>query len=144
MSAQTSSNRQRVHQFIEQCWNQQQLNTVDEFLAEDYSDHAYQPANRYGLVATMEILRVSFPDHCHHILQTVAEADRVVLQLRFRASHLGEFRGIAATGRLVDVAVYRMYRLQAGQIAEHWALFDTAGLFQQLQTSLDTQKACQR
>ncbi len=144
MSEQTTINRQRIQQFIAQCWNQQQLNTIDQFLTNDYVDHAYQPANQAGLIATLKQLGQSFPDHQQHILHTVAEADRVMLQLRFRATHLGEFRGIAATGQAVDVAVYRMYRLVQGQIAEHWALFDTAGLFQQLQVVLDGQKACQR
>ncbi|WP_110513062.1 ester cyclase [Herpetosiphon llansteffanensis] len=144
MSEQITINRQIVHQFIEQCWNQKNLNSIEQLLSNDYVDHAYQPANQAGLIAILEQLGRSFPDHQQHILQTVAEADRVVVQLRFRATHLGEFRGIASTGQTVDVAVYRMYRLTQGRIAEHWALFDTAGLFQQLQVSLDGQKACQR
>lgn len=144
MSEQITINRQIVHQFIEQCWNQKSLNSIEQLLSNDYVDHAYQPANQAGLIATLEQLGRSFPDHQQHILQTVAEADRVVLQVRFRATHLGEFRGIAPTGQTVDVAVYRMYRLTQGRIAEHWALFDTASLFQQLQVSLDGQKACQR
>lgn len=144
MSEQITINRQIVHQFIEQCWNQKNLNSIEQFLSPDYVDHAYQPANQAGLIATLEQLGRSFPDHQQQILQTVAEADRVVLQVRFRATHLGEFRVIAPTGQTVDVAVYRMYRLSQGRIAEHWALFDTAGLFQQLQVSLDGQKACQR
>ncbi|KPL90528.1 ester cyclase [Herpetosiphon geysericola] len=144
MSEQITLNRQIVHQFIEQCWNQKNLNRSEQLLSPDYVDHAYQPANQAGLIAILEQLSRSFPDHQQQILQTVAEADRVVVQLRFRATHLGEFRGIAPTGQTVDVAVYRMYRLAQGRIAEHWALFDTAGLFQQLQVSLDGQKACQR
>lgn len=144
MSEQITINRHIVHQFIEQCWNQKNLNSIEQLLSPEYIDHAYQPANQAGLIAILEQLGRSFPDHQQQILHTVAEADRVVVQLRFRATHLGEFRGIAPTGQAVDVAVYRMYRLEQGQIAEHWALFDTAGLFQQLQVSLDGQKACQR
>ncbi|WP_177237582.1 ester cyclase [Paenibacillus sp. 1_12] len=47
-------------------------------------------------------------------------------------THLREFRGSGPTGHPIEAAVYREYFIKDKQIAEHWALFDTATLLMQI------------
>ena len=46
--------------------------------------------------------------------------DKVVVRARFLGTHTGDFNGIAATGKSVDLPFMIIYRIEAGKIAEHW------------------------
>jgi ketosteroid isomerase-like protein len=45
---------------------------------------------------------------------------------RARGTHKGNFSGLTATGKPVDAAAFQLYRIQNGQLAEHWELADYA------------------
>ena len=128
----TAASAELVQQFVAAVWNRANPTAADELLHPAYVDHAYQPANRGGLEATLAQLNTSFPDHHHTIEATVAQGDLVVLRMRLRATHEGAFRGTPPTGNPVDVAVYRTFRVADSRIAEHWALLDTAALLRQI------------
>jgi predicted ester cyclase len=137
-------NTRLVLQFVDEFWNRANATAADLFLSATYVDHTYQPANREGLVQTLTQLSISFPDHVQTIEAHVAQDDLVVLRMRLRATHLGDFRGTPPTGNPIDVPVYRMYRIASGQIAEHWGLLDTATLLRQIGTTPTPQNACAR
>ena len=127
------ANKALVSQFIEEVWNARNPAAADNFLALDYLEHAYQPPTLDGLRQAIMGMAAAFPDYVFTIEDLVAEADTVVARMRMRATHGGPFRGTAATGRAVDAAVYRMFRLVDGKIVEHYALFDTATLLRQIE-----------
>ena len=62
----------------------------------------------------------------------VAEGDKVVVRATMRATHKGEFMGIAPTGKEVTISLMLIYRLANRKIAEHWMVMDALGLMQQL------------
>jgi predicted ester cyclase len=62
----------------------------------------------------------------------VAEGEKVMVRARLRATHAGEFMGIPATGRQIDVEVALIYTLMNGKIVDHWMLVDSLSLMQQL------------
>ncbi|MFC3803045.1 ester cyclase [Cohnella sp. GCM10012308] len=128
--------------FIERFWNEGDSACVAQYLTDDYLDHAYEPDNADGLLAMAERLRTAFPDQRSTVESVTAEADRVVVRLRMKGTHLGTFRGKAATGLPIDAKLYREYRVANGRIAEHWALFDTAALLRQIGAELSEQPAC--
>ena len=68
-------------------------------------------------------------------VQQVAEGDRVVSQMVFRAVHTGPVFGKPPTGRVVSLASIRIDRFEDDKIAEHWSVADMAGFMQQLQPS---------
>jgi steroid delta-isomerase-like uncharacterized protein len=142
--ADPTTNTNVVLQFVEEFWNRGNAAAADAFLSPNYVDHAYQPADRNGLLQTLAQLGNVFPDAVQTIEACVAQGDLVVLRMRFRATHQGDFRGTPATGNPVDVSVYRMYRIADGQIAEHWALLDTATLLRQISAAPTPQNACAR
>jgi predicted ester cyclase len=62
----------------------------------------------------------------------IAEGNKVFVQARMRATHTGNFMGIPATGRPVDIPVALVYQIANGKIVAHWMLSDNMGLMQQI------------
>ena len=121
-----------VLNFIETVWNGNNADAADRFLTPTYHDHAYNGGDANALKTVVRELGVAFPDQRQAIEDLVASDDRVMLRIRLQATHTGPFRGMAPTGRAVDVRVARWFRLEDGPIAEHWALLDTSSLLRQL------------
>jgi steroid delta-isomerase-like uncharacterized protein len=105
----------------------------DEIVALDYDDHlAGQGRGREALKKYFAGLRAAFPDLRLPITAVVAEDDRVAVLNAVRGTQLGDFGGRPASGRKIDVMAFQLYRIQNGQLAEHWEVADFATLARQL------------
>jgi predicted ester cyclase len=62
----------------------------------------------------------------------IAEDDKVVLRATFRATHAGEFAGVAPSQRGVTQPFIIIYRIRDEKIVDHWLAVDMLGLMQQL------------
>jgi steroid delta-isomerase-like uncharacterized protein len=110
------------------------LQVLDEIVAEDYDDHlAGQAPGRETLKKYFAGLRSAFPDLTLPISAIVAEGDRVAVLNSVRGTHKGEFIGLKPTGRRIDAMAFQLYRIENGQLAEHWEVADFALLMRQLQ-----------
>ena len=78
------------------------------------------------------MLRNAFPDMHAVIHDQIAEGDKVVTRKSLRCTHLGDFIGIAPTGKAVSIEVIDILRLVDGKIIEHWNTVDLFGLLHQL------------
>ena len=58
----------------------------------------------------------------------IADEDRVAARLTAVGTHLGEFRGIPATGRRITTETFDIVRVADEKIAERWTIFDRGGL----------------
>ncbi len=88
-----------------------------------------------GRDATFELIRGfyrSFPDYTHDIEEIIAEGDRVAVRVVLRGTHLGEYKGVAPTGRQVKYAGTYMGTVIDGVLTEVWSLDDEINLFLQL------------
>ena len=63
----------------------------------------------------------------------IAEGDRVVYRWTAQGVHLGEYMGIAATGKAVTMTGIMLLRIENGKIAERWSNADQVGLVCQLE-----------
>ena len=88
--------------------------------------------DRQQVEANERSFAVAFPDVSRRIDELVAEQDKVVARLTVRGTHMGEFSGVAPTGRAVQVSAIVIYRVVAARIAESWVEADFMGLFAQL------------
>jgi steroid delta-isomerase-like uncharacterized protein len=139
-----TGNIEHIREFVDVIWNRRQVDAINDYLAEDYLDHAYQPGNVQGLLAMLNELGAAFPDARQDIETITAQDDMVVCRMHLQATHTGAFRTSPAGGNRVSVALYRSFRLHEGKIAEHWALLDTAGLLRQIGTGASEVNACRR
>ncbi|MEK3720550.1 ester cyclase [Paenibacillus sp. FSL H8-0034] len=136
------ANIELVRDFIETFWNQQKLDCIETVLTADYVDHAYTPQTAEGLEQMAIVLNTAFPDQHSTISEIIAQGDKVMVRMVMRGTHLGAFRGTAPTGNRIEATIYREYVIRDGQIAEHWALFDTATLLRQIGAQLSFDNAC--
>jgi len=137
-----SPNVRLVKTFMQSVWSDMNPDLLGQFVSASFVDHAYSPADKAGHANMVKIFSGAFSQAKHIIEQCTEQDDRVVIRLRIKALHTGQFRDIAATGNTIDVTQYRTFRIAEGQIVEHWALFDTASLLQQLQPTVVVAGTC--
>lgn len=86
------------------------------------------PAIRQGLQA----LRAAFPDIVYTVEAQLAEGDLVASRYRGTGTHLGDWRGVPASGRRFSYTGILIHRFEGGKIAEFWGQADLLGLLRQL------------
>ena len=112
---------------------------VDGFgalLADDFVEHEELP----GLAPTKEGVKdffkaylAAFPDLRMTAEDVLASGDKVVARVRATGTHQGEFMDIPATGKSIDVQLVDIIRFGDDGLAhEHWGVFDTMTMMQQL------------
>ena len=79
----------------------------------------------------VEVIK-AFPDIRHHILDIVAEGDKVAIRFNITGTHEGEFQGILATGKKVSVDGTDFLTIIDGKIVEEWLNSDMMGLLHQI------------
>ena len=62
----------------------------------------------------------------------IAEGDKVVARWRSRATHRGDYMGIAPSGKEVEFTGISIYRIEGNKIAESWSVEDQFGLMRQI------------
>ena len=80
----------------------------------------------------MGFIKPAFPDQHITVEFDVASGDKIAAQLHWTATHTGEFVGIPATGRTIDVHGTGIFRIVDDKIAEVWVQEDFLGIYQQL------------
>jgi steroid delta-isomerase-like uncharacterized protein len=108
---------------------------AEEIIHPDFYDHTNPPGMQHGLdghKAIVRLFRAAFPDSDWSIEDLVAERDRVVARTVFRGTHLGDFFGMPASGKRVEVHGVHVMRIVDGKIAEHWGSNDDLGLMRQI------------
>jgi predicted ester cyclase len=76
--------------------------------------------------------RRGFPDVISTIEDLIAEGDKVVARWRSRATHQGDYMGIAPTGNRVEFTGISFYRIEGGKIVQSWNSEDRLGLMRQI------------
>ena len=64
--------------------------------------------------------------------EVVEAGDRVTVRWTGHGVHSSDLIGVPATNRAFSVDALSLLRIADGKIAEHWCVWDTAGLFQQI------------
>ena len=134
-------NKRAIRQMVQAVWTDHDISALATYWTEGCLNHAAPEANRVGLDA----LRVyhegfltgflpAFSNARIEFVQQVAEGDRVVSQMLFRADHTGPLFGNPPTGKAVTLSSIRIDRFEGGKIAEHWSVADMLGFMQQLGT----------
>lgn len=107
----------------------------DELMHPDFVDHTPSPAfppTRDGARSLYRAFRDAFPDMVATIDFQTAEGDLVTTRKTYRATHRGDFLGIAVTHASVDFDVIDVLRVRDDRITDHWGVMNIASLMQQL------------
>jgi steroid delta-isomerase-like uncharacterized protein len=127
-------NKALFRRLIDELWNGGRLEAADELFADD----AYSPSmpglprGPEGVKQVVSMFRAAFPDLTIAIDDLVGEGDTVVGRLTERATHKGEFMGVAPTGKPITLTEIAINRYLNGKIVESSFELDMYGLLQQL------------
>ena len=123
-----------VREFVEEAQGRGNIEVVDDYLAPDFVDHSasgFSP-DREGVKQLFGALHAAFEDFRVVIHGQVAEEGKVVTRKTFHGIHQGEFMGVPATGKPVEINVIDILYVDGGRITDHWTQVDLLGLMQQL------------
>jgi steroid delta-isomerase-like uncharacterized protein len=110
------------------------LALVDELFAEDFVLHfpGYPPMDREGFKMLIDAFRSGFPDLTVSLEEQVVEGNKVTNRVTIRGTHQGDFNGVPASGKSIEVPAINTMRIENGQIHEIWGLPDVLGLMMQI------------
>ncbi|MEZ0285899.1 MAG: ester cyclase [Thermoleophilia bacterium] len=105
-------------------------------LADDFVEHEESPGlapTRDGVMDFFRMYVAAFPDLRMTPEDVLASGDKVVVRLRATGTHKGEFMGVPATGKSIDVQAIDIVRFGDDGLAhEHWGVFDAMTMMRQL------------
>jgi predicted ester cyclase len=76
-------------------------------------------------------LRNVFPDLHLTVEDRIFGGDKMVARNTWTGTHRGAFLGIEPTGKQVTINTIDIWRVERGELAEHWDVIDIAGLEKQ-------------
>jgi predicted ester cyclase len=117
-------NKTLVRREQEELWNHTgELDAAQELFAAGEAEAAKQEAADF---------RQGFPDVISTVEDLIAEGDKVVARWRSRATHQGEYMGIAPSGKEVQFSGISIYRIEGNKIVQSWTVEDELGLMRQI------------
>ncbi len=140
----SSTNKITVINFIDQIWNLNRFEKMEDYISNDFVDYSLPAAlsnNKEGMKNWIINTGNSFK-HETIINTIVAEGNHVIIEITMQLKHIGNWRGIAPTGLQITTNGYRHYKLKNGKIIAHWALIDGNAIANQLTTSSTSKNHC--
>ena len=109
--------------------------TIDKFLSPHFVEHDTFPGlepNREGVKQFFKMFRQAFPDLNFKVEFTIAKGDKVVSYITTSGTQKGEFMGMSATGKKINVKTIDIIRFKNGVAVEHWGVTDGMAMMEQL------------
>jgi steroid delta-isomerase-like uncharacterized protein len=130
-------NKAGVRRFLEEAFGQGKTDVVDEVLDPDFVCH--DPNSETGEIRGADTVKGevgyfhnAFPDFRWTVEDQVAEGDKVTTRYTLSGTHEGEFFGVPASGRRVEVSGINIDRFEGGKLVEEWASYDLLGAMRQM------------
>ena len=112
------------------------LDGFSQLLADDFVEHEELgglPPTKEGVKEFFEVMKAAFPDLRFDAEDILASGDKVVARVKVTGTHEGEFMGVPATGKSIDVQVIDILRFGDDGLAhEHWGVIDALTMMQQI------------
>jgi steroid delta-isomerase-like uncharacterized protein len=132
----TASLKTLAQRFADEIINARDLEgALTDLVVEDFVEQNPMPGQgpgRAGLGDALARMFAAFPDLHWTLRDTIAEQDRVMTLSTWTGTHRGEFLGIPATGRSVEVEAWTLDRYRDGRLIESRIIMDVAGMLTQL------------
>jgi steroid delta-isomerase-like uncharacterized protein len=135
----TQENKTTVRRFLEESLGEGKPELVEDLLDPHFV--RYDPYIEAGEVRGTQTVKENivwfanaFPDLSCTVEDQVAEGDEVVSRWTLRGTHQGEFFGVPASGKRVEISGIQIDRFdeESGKIVEEWAEFGLLGAMRQM------------
>ena len=131
----SDTNKALLQRFYDEVINGRNLDLIDEMLTEDFVEFEEFPGippTREGVKQTFAMFYAAFPDIHFRVDDLLAEGNLVAARVTITGTHEGEFMGVPATGRSVEIVAMDFVSFRDGQATAHWGVGDMVLLLQQL------------
>jgi steroid delta-isomerase-like uncharacterized protein len=129
------SHADTMRQFYEHV-NAGNIDGFAALIADDMIEHEKiegLPQTKEGVVEFFKMFGAAFSDLRFDPEDVIESGDKAWARVRVTGTNDGEFMGMPATGKSVDVLAVDMIRFNDdGTAAEHWGVSDTMTMMQQL------------
>lgn len=118
-------------------WNHGEYANLPDVVAEDVV--IYEPSapggeirGRDELESFLREMRAAFPDLYGAIDDALATDEFVMLEWTTTATHEGEYEGLPATGREIELSGMDKIAISDGKVQDHWVYYDPRPMREQL------------
>jgi steroid delta-isomerase-like uncharacterized protein len=136
MTTEEERNKERLREYVQECWIEGNLDRLEEYVAEDYLEH--NPATPHdiegieGHWANIAQFREAFPDMAPEFDRIVADGNKTAQLFTVRGTHEGELMGTPPTGKSVTFPAVGITVWEDGKMVEDWSQVDMLGMMEQL------------
>lgn len=123
--------------------NSGNLEQIRELVAQDVVDHDPAPnqgPGPQGYIDFFSMMRNAFPDMQVDVAHLVADEDNVAFAYTLTGTHKGEFMGVGATNKPINVRGMQISRFKGGKMVERWGSSDELGILKQIGADLKIKK----
>jgi predicted ester cyclase len=128
----TDDNKALVQRFFDEVINQKNLTALDQFVAPNAVNHTVPAGLPQAPNQFISMHLNAFPDAQATVEDLLADGDKVVARVNYRATQQGAFRSISPTSKPITVMGINIFRIENGKIVEHWGLADRINALRQL------------
>ena len=129
-------NKKIARSYIEECWNQGQVDRLSQYVSRDIRSHDPVFPNlgsgSESLQAHITMCRKAFPDLRFSVDDTIAERDEVVVHWTATGTQEGQFLSVPPTRKSATVSGTSIYRIKSQKISEQFVDWNLLTLLEQL------------
>jgi predicted ester cyclase/ketosteroid isomerase-like protein len=122
--------------WFEELWNKKNYAITQELVASEFTAHGAGGQDIKqgpdGVAGMVKIWHQAFPDGHMTMDDIVTEGEMSAIRMTFRGTHTGEFYGIPASNKEVEVTSIGIDRVVNGKISEGWGELNMLGMMQQM------------
>jgi len=109
--------------------------TIDELVEPDAITRTPLPGDATGaqlLKQVWVVLLLAYPDLHLTVEDLIGEGDKVVARIVCSGTHLGDYMGLAPTGKSIAYEEIFIFRFDDGRVVETWGVVDVYSQMKQL------------
>jgi predicted ester cyclase/ketosteroid isomerase-like protein len=135
-AAHAEEHRALFSRWFEELWNKKNYAITRELVASEFTAHGAGGQDIKqgpdGVAGMVKIWHDAFPDGHMTMDDIITEGEMSTIRMTFRGTQTGEFYGVPASNKPVEVTSIGIDRVVGGKIAEGWGELNMLGMMQQM------------
>lgn len=132
-TAEELRNKEIIRGLYENILNNRKYDLLDNVISPDYAGIGnVEEKGAKNFRHTIQAVINGFPDIQWHILDLMADGDKVIVQWTWTATNTQPFRGIPASNQTVTDNAIVIYQLRDGMVTSAWIKGDRLGVLMQM------------
>jgi len=136
ITAHAAEHRALFSRWFEELWNKKNYSITHELVADEFTAHGAGGQDIKqgpdGVAGMVKVWHQAFPDGRMTMDDIITEGEMSVIRMTFRGTQTGEFYGIPASNKKVEVTSIGIDRVVGGRIHEGWGELNMLGMMQQM------------